>query len=194
LLVGVPAGAHEVREVGELTFVVGWAEEPAFSGFKNAVELIVSRGDKPVEGAELEVEVIFGKKSSDVVSQPLLLEPAFGAPGEYHASLIPTRPGTYTFHVTGTVPQGGRVDEFFTSGEETFDDVHDPAEAQFPVKDPTIGQLAAAVEQLTQSLNQGSGETSTGDGGSSQVLAIVGIALGGLALILAALAAQRARR
>lgn len=190
-----PALAHEVREIGALVFVVGWGEEPAYSGFKNAVEIILERGDEPVEGAKLEVEVIFGEKESDIVSDPLVLEPAFGAPGEYRASLIPTRPGTYTFHVTGTVPGGGgKVNEFFTSGEDTFDDVRDPAEAQFPAKDPTAGQLAAAVEQLTQSLNQGSEGATNSTDNSSKVLAIAGIALGGLALILAALAVRRARR
>ncbi|MGH2652221.1 MAG: hypothetical protein ACRDHK_13545, partial [Actinomycetota bacterium] len=146
--------------------------------------------------AELEVEVIFGKKASDVVSQPLRLESVFGSPGEYRAPLIPTRPGTYTFHVVGTIEQGQEIDEYFTSAEGTFNDVQDPGDVQFPAKDPTIGELAEAVEQLNARSDQGSGEgsSSTGDDGASQVLAIVGIALAALALIGVGLTSRRARR
>ena len=35
--------AHEGREVGEYRFVVGWAEEPAYEGMKNGVELQVTK-------------------------------------------------------------------------------------------------------------------------------------------------------
>ena len=42
LTVGV-ALAHEGREVGPYRFVVGWVEEPAYEGFKNGVELQVTK-------------------------------------------------------------------------------------------------------------------------------------------------------
>ena len=35
--------AHEGREVGEYRFVVGWAEEPAYEGMNNGVELRVTK-------------------------------------------------------------------------------------------------------------------------------------------------------
>ncbi len=51
--VAVPAVlAHEGRDVGELSFVVGFAEEPALEGQPNAVSLSVSRGEEAEEHAD----------------------------------------------------------------------------------------------------------------------------------------------
>lgn len=61
-IVGVgAAAAHESRRVGEFTMVVGFLDEPVFSGQKSGLDLRVSRGDAPIEGLEetLQAEVIF---------------------------------------------------------------------------------------------------------------------------------------
>lgn len=143
-----PADAHEEREVGDLTFVVGWSNEPAFAGFGNEVQVIVSetQGDQPVEDGELEAEVIFGDPESETRTT-VTLDPAFDTPNEYLGYIIPTRPGTYSFHVTGTAG-GQTIDETFTSGEETFDDVNNPADAEFPEQDPTRGEIAERLDRL----------------------------------------------
>lgn len=57
------ADAHERRIVGNLQFVVGWAEEPPIAGFKNAVQLFLrDASGHPVRdlGDALRVEVTFG--------------------------------------------------------------------------------------------------------------------------------------
>jgi hypothetical protein len=145
-LPAAPAAAHEQRHVNGNDVVVGWLEEPAFAGFLNAVQLIAARGGQPVEDARLEVEVVFGGPDNAQRTDPMPLEPAFGAPGEYHATLIPTRPGRYTFHITGTM--NGPVDELFTSGPETFSEIEEVSGVQFPVQDPSAGELGEAVTQL----------------------------------------------
>ena len=69
----------------------------------------------------------------------------WGTPGDYRAPFIPTQPGTYTFHVTGSV-DGTDVDFSTTSGPKTFSDVVDPAEAMFPpVEAPSSADLAAKI-------------------------------------------------
>lgn len=149
-VVAGPALAHERRvdQAGH-EFVVGWLEEPAFAGFKNAVQFIASHGDgDPITEAQLQVEVAFGAADADEVTDPMPLEAAFGTPGEYHAFLIPTRPGTYSFHVFGTLEAGEEIDETFTSGPDTFNDILEPAEVQFPAQDPSTGELAEAVSRL----------------------------------------------
>src|SRR6478735_9175556 len=61
-------------------------------------------------------------------------EPAYvevggdGTPGDYRAWFIPSQPGPYTFHFTGSV-RGTKIDESLTSGPTTFDEVQDPGEA-----------------------------------------------------------------
>src|SRR5207247_9645921 len=100
--------AHEERKVGSYQVAVGWADEPTYVGFKNAVEIILkdTKG-KPVLnlGDTLKVEVVFGDQKSGL----LTLEPAFdveegiGRPGDCAASLRPTRTGTRPFAFVGSV-------------------------------------------------------------------------------------------
>ena len=55
--------------------------------------------------------------------------------------MVPTRPGAYTFHFTGTI-RGDAIDETFKSSDTTFDDIKAASEVEFPAKDPSTGELA----------------------------------------------------
>jgi hypothetical protein len=111
------------------------------------------------------------------------MEPVFGAPGQYRATLIPTRPGTYTFEFTGTLGRR-RFSESFTSGEDTFDDVRNPSEVEFPAQDPTRGELAERLDRLTQRVETVLGTEPADPGGDPLALGlgIAGLAVGLLAL------------
>jgi hypothetical protein len=139
------ASAHERRTVGSVQMVVGWLNEPAYAGFLNAVQLRVNDDAGPITdvGDALKVEVAFG----DQKVGPLALAPAFGSPGEYRSAMVPTRPGTYSFRFVGTV-KGQQVDQTFTSSNTTFESPKETAEIEFPVKDPSAGQLADRLERV----------------------------------------------
>jgi hypothetical protein len=179
------AYAHEGRMVGNYRFVVGWGEEPAIVGFKNAVQLTLrDASGQPVRdlGDSLRVEVMFG----DQKYGPVPLEPAFGSPGEYRTPLIPTRAGAYRFRFAGSI-RGARVDQTFTSSEQTFDSMRDPAEVEFPARDPSRAELAQRVERLG-----GRVDTAAQDAGRAQaavrtatVLGVLGVLTGVIALALA---------
>ncbi|MDQ4143251.1 MAG: hypothetical protein M3198_05790 [Actinomycetota bacterium] len=187
LLPSTPAAAHEQRSVDGQSVVVGWEVEPAFTGVANAVGVMVTSGGRPVEGLELKAEVIFGTQDSSRRTAPLDLEPAFGQPGKYTAPILPSRPGTYTFHITGEL--GGRpFDQSFTSGEGTFDSVTDPEE--FPVKDPTRAELAERTERLLSRIDPARDRPS----GSVRGLAIAGIVVGLAGLLVGLVALVLARR
>jgi hypothetical protein len=194
LAAGLPldvASAHEVREVGDLTLVVGWASEPAYAGFGNEVQVIVTetRGERPVEDGELEAEVAFGEPGSGTTTEPITLDPAFDTPNEYLGYIIPTRPGTYSFHVTGTVG-GQTIDETFTSGPQTFDDVNNPTAAEFPEQDPTRGELAEALDRLTGRIEDLRADVAADEGGDPVAMWIaIGAAV--VALIALGVAARR---
>lgn len=173
------ASAHEEREVDGHTIVVGWLDEPAYAGFKNAVQFIVSHGDEPVENAELQVEVTYGDSTDGKTTDPMPLEAAWDAPGEYHAYLIPTEPGTYTFRVFGTLEEGEEFDESFTSGEDTFSNIEDPADIEFPT---VVSGAPDAPEAMDDASSEG-----------SNTMAYVGIGLGALAIVLALVALSRKR-
>jgi hypothetical protein len=194
-----PAFAHVERTVGKLKFVVGWGDEPTYAGARNSVQLILadSKG-KPITdlGDSLKVEVIFGTQT---VTLPL--ETTFdpdsgeGTPGDYRAWFIPTRPGDYTFHFTGTY-KGQKIDQRFTSSPTTFDPVKDPAEVQFPAKDPSNGDLAARIvgDESRTSAIKTTANSGKSTAGTALILSIVGLALGAIGLGAAVLKRRPAKQ
>jgi hypothetical protein len=200
-----PASAHEGRKVGRYMFIVGFGDEPAYAGAKNSVQLLLhdAATDKPVVdlGDTLKVDVSQG--TDDTPKMSIAMEPdfeigEFGTPGDYRAFFIPTAPGAYTFHFTGTI-KGQRVDQKFTSGPQTFSEVDDPAGVSFPTKDPTTGQLSARVDRETQRLTAAvaasdqRAQDANDAAGTARLIAIVGVVVGLLGLAAAGLAVLRKR-
>jgi len=178
--------AHEKKVAGALDIVIGWGEEPAFTGSRNSVVVTVSeRGGALKEAAaSLSVEIVFG---SERITLPL--EPVFNHPNEFRAWLVPTRAGTYTFHVTGKI-RGQAIDVTSTCAENTFHCVEEAAEIQFPVKDPSAGQLA---DRIDRSLPRA--ELATETAASARLIAIAALAIaiaGSAAAILLSLRRRNA--
>lgn len=146
------AAAHTGVPVGDYLVEVGWRDEPAFVGQPNAVQVMVrSHGDgAPIlRGVALEVVVETAGQSTS----GLVLSPAFdaaagtGSLGEYLAAIIPTAPGDYTFHVSGTIADTA-VDLDLTSGEETFDAVRGSGNVEFPIRLPDLGEVATRLDRI----------------------------------------------
>ena len=205
VLLAGPAAAHEEREVGGFALVVGFGQEPAYAGQPNSVELLLSKGGNPVTdlGDTLSVSVGFGDQSTDLPVEPFFEIGEFGTPGDYRAWFIPTRAGQYSFHFTGTI-RGTKIDETFTSGPKTFDDVVNPADAEFPVQDPTNGELAdriaREIPRLESSISDAKAAadravaSAADDASSARNLALIGVVLGALGLIAAIAAIAMTRR
>lgn len=174
IAVGV-AFAHEQRTVGNYQFVVGFLNEPAYSGLPNGLDLRISNKDsgKPVEGLEktLQAELIFGAKT-----MPLTVRARFGQPGAYTADLVPTKAGTYIFHIFGTI-EGQKVDEKFESGPGRFNDVQDMTSLQFPDKVAPAADIAAQVQAA-----QSAAATAQTFGLIGIVAGVLGLVMGGIAL------------
>jgi hypothetical protein len=199
-LVAAPASAHEERKVGKYHFVVGFGDEPTYAGEKNSIILLLSdANDKPVTDLTDTLKVAVSTGTAEPLQ--LSMEPnfevgEFGTPGDYRAWFIPTTPGAYSFHFTGAI-KGQKIDQTFKSGPTTFDEARDPAEIQYPVKQPTGGQLATRADRetgrinaaLTQERNQ-----AKDDAASARTLAIIGLIVGALGLVAAIVALARGRR
>ena len=182
------AGAHERRQVGSYVMRVGWADEPAFAGVKNAVQLVLGDASgKPVTDLpeDLKVEIIFGTQKMG----PLPLEAAFGKtfgrPGDFRAQVIPTRPGNYTFHFVGSL--GGQpVDQSFTSSDKTFDPVQEAAPIEFPAKDPSPGELAEKLDRVAQRVESArtAAQDAAAAGRQARILGDIGVvgAIAGVAV------------
>jgi len=130
--------AHEDRTVGDYGFVVGFIDEPVYTGQKSGLELMVAQGETPIEGLEetLQASVTFGDETRE-----LPLEPRFGEPGWYESVFFPTSAGPYTFRIFGDV-EGTAVDESFTSSPDGFNEVQEVTGGQFPVTLPAAGDTA----------------------------------------------------
>jgi hypothetical protein len=199
-LLASPANAHEAKTVGKYHFVVGFGDEPAYAGEQNSVQLILADAkDKPVTdlGNTLKVEVTTGTAEPlQLAMEPFFEVGEFGTPGDYRAFFIPTAPGSYSFHFTGTI-KGQKIDQTFKSGPQTFSDIEDPAQVQYPVKQPTGGQLATRADRETTRINAAltaERDQAKDDAASARTLAIVGLIVGALGLVAAIVALMRGRR
>lgn len=188
LLWTLPASvaAHDKKASGRFQLTVGWGEEPAFTGSKNSVVVAVSDSAGPLKGpaGSLSVEISFG---SERITLPL--EPAWGHPHEYRAWLVPTRAGTYTFHVTGTLKDQA-IDITSTCSESTFHCVADVSEIQFPARDPSAGQLA---ERISRGLPRA--ELAADAAARARRIALAALAVSGLGFVAAiAVGLRRGRK
>jgi hypothetical protein len=180
------AQAHERREVGSYTFVIGFLNEPALVNEPNSLDLRISSAadQSPVEGLEntLTVEVAAEGKALE-----LDVEPRFRTPGAYNGYFMPTATGEYSFHVKGNI-EGNAVDETFTSGPETFSSV-DPPEG-FPNAVDVGESNAAEVSSLAQRVGDLEDES---DSNTGVILGIIGIIFGAAGLLVGGLAFTRAK-
>ena len=132
LILSVDAIAHESRTLGPYKVEVGWEVEPAYVGQFNMLhlEVIDGRTGKPVTG--LEKTVTAGVAAGGLAPFELKLA-ASADDGVYNAPIMPTVTGAYTFHIVGKI-ETLSVDEKFTSGPNTFDDITDVTALQYPAK------------------------------------------------------------
>ena len=205
------ATAHEQHGEGDLTMVVGFGTEPAYAGQPNSVQLVLEHDGEPVTdlGNTLDVEVGFGDQSMALELEPFF-GPGFGTPGDYRAWFIPSTPGRYSFHLSGQI-EGEGVDETFTSGPDTFSDVLDPSELTFPEANvPSTADLATRIERETARLGDeiravrdstsdqteavARADGAADDAASARTLGLVGVGVGALGLMVAAMALVFARR
>jgi hypothetical protein len=150
------ASAHEHREVGEYEIGFGWQVEPAYVGVFNGPELTIAHHDtgEPVEGAEetLELTVSFGSQT-----KTLALEPAFNEPGRYVAYVTPTRPGDYSFELTGTISTTDAltetvVSEIFTSADGEFSSIEPIGDVLFPDDELDMVGMQSQIDALREEI------------------------------------------
>jgi hypothetical protein len=177
LSVAGSASAHAQRTVDGFAFSVGFINEPVFVGDRSGLEFFVTRDGQAIEGLErtLHAQVTYGTNVRD-----LPVSARAGVPGAYESAFIPTAAGSYTFRITGTLPDGMLMDESFTSSPTGFPDVGETASGQFPYRLPTVAELATNVQK--------------GADASGEVTIAIGLGAAGLILGLAALGVALAGR
>lgn len=175
-IVAAPATAHEARAVNGYEVEVGFATEPAYVGDRNGLFLSVKKDGQPVEGVEqgLRASVAYGSQARE-----LTLTAQEDAPGTYVGAFIPTAAGKYTFLLTGSMPDGSRVDQSFTSSPTGFDEVQEVAAGQFPVQFPSQAQIASNAQKGAGAAGQAAIALALGGIGALLGLAALGVAVAG---------------
>jgi hypothetical protein len=153
LLIAGVADAHVVKNFGTYGVALGWVHEPSYVGEQNAVQVVIKdAAGKPVNDlndGDLKVTVSIGGKTSDALDLLNRYDPdtGLGVPGDYEAPIIPTTPGDYTFHLTGSI-HGTAVDETATSSDATFNSVVDGTGIQFPNKLPALTDVITRLDRI----------------------------------------------
>jgi hypothetical protein len=152
LIAGV-ADAHIVKTFGKYTVALGWVHEPTYVGEQNAVQVVIKdaagKAVTDLNDGDLKVTVSVGGKTSDPLDLLNTFDPdtGLGVPGDYEAPLIPTAPGDYTFHLSGTI-DGTAVDETATSSDSTFNSVVDATGIQFPNQLPALTDIITRLDRI----------------------------------------------
>jgi hypothetical protein len=216
----VPAAqAHTGIEVGDYILEIGWRNEPAYLGQPNAVQVIVLNHDDESPVLDLDSGALAAVVSTAGTNSPSMpLTPAFdavertGSLGEYAAAIVPTAPGDYRFHITGSI-KGTDVDLELTSGQDTFDQVQGSSDLEFPAKLPNLGEVATRLDRIDARIAELQ-SADPGTGGADEALAaakaaadaardasaaangalMVGLLVGGLGLVVGAAALVAALR
>ncbi len=210
------ASAHITKGFGNYLVEVGWDSEPPLTGQMNSAQVTVVKGSHIDNGqpminalANMQISVKYG-----TLTKPLDFLPSKAVDGQYLAPLIPTRVGTYSLIMKGTI-EGQAVDT-----EIPLDDVASSDTLSFPQVGtsgnangdvPSVGpqlnriiaQLVNDIDATRQSVNstlelvaedQKSVQDAKNVADRSYIIGMVGIGIGGGGIVIAAFSLTRRSR
>jgi hypothetical protein len=193
LLISGIADAHVVKSFGTYSVALGWVHEPTYIGEQNAIQVVIKdAAGKPVTDladGDLKVSVSVGGQTSTPLGLLNTFDPdtGLGIPGDYEAPIIPTAPGDYTFHLTGSI-QSTAVDETAVSSDSTFNSVVGATGIQFPNQLPALTDIVTRLYRIDARLASPAPAAPATDNGAvaaSAGLGILGLLVGLLALAVA---------
>lgn len=151
------AYAHITKMFGNIQVEVGWSDEPPLVGQLNNVIVQVNQ----TSGKNSQTPVINALGSMDVavkyggVTKPLDFVPSEDTEGLYNGQMIPTRPGTYSLVMNGTI-QNQKI-----TAEIPLDLVESTQKLNFPdaggASSGGIGATSAGVSNTAAASNNNIG-------------------------------------
>jgi len=145
--------AHVLKDFGNYSVALGWSVEPTYVGQINSVQVVVKdkQGKAVTDLADGDLKVVVGVGGQQSAALPLVnkydSDTGLGIAGDYEAPLMPTTPGDYTFHLTGTI-HGQAVDETATSSDSTFNSAAEATNIQFPNKLPSLTEISTSLDRI----------------------------------------------
>jgi hypothetical protein len=150
-----PAEAHTTKVFGNYLIQIGWDNEPVYNGLVNAAQVTIKKGSgdnaKPVINAlkNMQISIKYGgmTKSLDFL-------PSSTVDGQYDATFIPTRVGTYSLIFKGTVEDQMIDTEIPLDDVASVEALNFPSSASSSVDAGNIGQVGTLVNQLTNDIEE----------------------------------------
>jgi hypothetical protein len=149
--------AHILKNFGSYSVALGWAVEPTYVGQINAVQVVIKdqtgKAVTDLADGDLKVVVSIGGQQSSALALINKFDPdtGLGIPGDYEAPVMPTTPGDYTFHLTGSI-HGQAIDETATSSDSTFNSAIEATDIQFPNKLPSLTEITTSLDRINARL------------------------------------------
>ena len=152
----VPVYAHISKTFGNFTVEAGWSNEPPLEGEINNAIVQVNKGTEtnytPVRNA---LDGIYILVKYGGVTKTLDFEPSEQSSGLYEAKMIPTRLGSYSLVLNGTIQEQSIV-----NAEIPLDDVEGKQKLSFPDSGDSIEgttntlatSIGAEVERILSQL------------------------------------------
>ena len=149
----IPAHAHITKQFGNISLEVGWTEEPPLVGQLNSaiivVEKVVTGGNStPVSNALSQLDI---KEKYGGITKPIEFVPSEQTEGGYEAKIIPTRIGSYSLLMNGSIQN-----QNITNVEIPLDEVEGTQMFSFPDR-----EISGSSSGSISGSSNGSNQTST---------------------------------
>ncbi len=167
-----PAEAHITKVYGNYVVEVGWDNEPAYTGLMNGAQVTVKKGSgdsaTPVINAlsNMQISIKYGS-----VTKPLDFLPSSVVDGQYHAVLIPTRVGTYSLVLKGSVGNQTIDDEILLDDVSGINALNFPSSTGSPSSTSVnMDQMGTVINQLTSDIENAQNNADAASKGVSNVV------------------------
>jgi hypothetical protein len=125
----IPVYAHITKQFGNISLEVGWTEEPSLVGQLNSALIVVEKtvtgsNSTPVSNALSQLDI---KEKYGGITRPIDFVPSEQTEGGYEAKIIPTRIGSYSLLMNGSIQN-----QNITNVEIPLDEVEGTQMFSFP--------------------------------------------------------------
>ena len=156
-----PVNAHITKQFGNVSVEVGWTDEPPLVGQLNSALIVVEKAvtggnSTPVSNALSQLDI---KEKYGGITKPIEFIPSEQTEGGYEAKIIPTRIGSYSLLMNGSIQN-----QNITNVEIPLDEVEGTQMLSFPDREisgsatgSASGSSSESNQTTTSSSNNGMG-------------------------------------
>ena len=158
-----PANAHITKQFGNVSIEVGWTDEPSLVGQLNSALIVVEKAatggnSTPVSNALSQLDI---KEKYGGITKPIEFVPSEQTEGGYEAKIIPTRIGSYSLLMNGSIQN-----QNITNVEIPLDEVEGTQMLSFPDREISGIDGGSASGSSSES-NQTTSSSSNNDIGAN---------------------------